>query len=97
MAPRFSVTVARRCDPRVKALRGEVKKHFDRVVEELRHRGCEAGGIRLRAETGADHRVCERRFYRDSRMHWFYEMTMTSSSHGLADTARTRMFTRRGR
>jgi hypothetical protein len=69
MAPRFSVTVARRCDPRVKALRGEVRKRFDRVVEELRHQGCEAGGIRMRADTGADHRVCERRFYRDWRMH----------------------------
>src|SRR5271156_1974000 len=68
MAPRFSVTVARRCDPRVKALRGEVKQHFDRAVEELRHRGCEAGGIRMRADTGADHRVCERRFYRDWRV-----------------------------
>jgi hypothetical protein len=32
MAPRFSVTVARRCDQRVKALRGEAKKRFDRVV-----------------------------------------------------------------
>lgn len=69
MAPRFSVTVARRCDPRVKALRGAAKKHFDRVVEELKHRGCEAGGIRMRGETGADHWVCERRFYRDWRMH----------------------------
>jgi hypothetical protein len=69
MAPRFNVVVARRSDTRVKTLRGEVKKHFDRVIEELRHRGCEAGGIRMRAETGADHRVCERRFYRDWRMH----------------------------
>lgn len=64
--------MARRCDPRVKALRGEVKKHFDRVVEELRHRGCEAGGIRMRADTGADHRVCERRFYRDWRTHLIF-------------------------
>lgn len=69
MASRFKVTVARRCEPRVKALRGEVKKRFDGVVEELRHRGCEAGGIRMRADTGQDHRVCERRFYRDWRMH----------------------------
>lgn len=69
MAPRFSVTVARRCDPRVKALRGEAKKGFNRVVEELRHRGCEAGGIRMRAQTGGDHWVCERRFYSDWRMH----------------------------
>jgi hypothetical protein len=69
MAPRFSVTVARRCDQRVKALRGEAKKRFDRVVEELRHRGCEAGGIRMRTDTGADHRVCERRFYAACRMH----------------------------
>lgn len=69
MASRFKVTVARRCEGRVKALRGEAKKRFDRVVEELRHRGCEAGGIRMRADTGADHRVCERRFYRDWRMH----------------------------
>jgi hypothetical protein len=72
MAPRFSVTVARRCDQRVKALRGEAKKGFDRVVEELRHRGCEAGGIRMRADTGADHRVCERRFYRAWRMHMVF-------------------------
>ena len=69
MAPRFSVSVARRCEPRVKALRGEAKKKFDRVVDELRQRGCEAGGIRMRAETGTDHHVCERRFYRDWRMH----------------------------
>jgi hypothetical protein len=69
MAPRFTVTVARRCEGRVKALRGEAKKHFDRVIEELKHRGCEAGGIRMRGETGADHWVCERRFYRDWRMH----------------------------
>lgn len=69
MASRFKVSVARRCEPRVKALRGEAKKRFDRVVEELRHRGCEAGGIRMRAETGTNHRVCERRFYRDWRIH----------------------------
>lgn len=69
MPPRFKVTVARRCAPRVKQLRGEAKKGFDRVVEELRHRGCEAGGTRMRAETGDDHHVCERRFYRDWRMH----------------------------
>jgi hypothetical protein len=69
MASRFNVSVARRCETRVKALRGEVKKRFDRVVDELRQRGCEAGGTRMRAETGADHRVCERRFYRDWRIH----------------------------
>lgn len=69
MAARFKVSVARRCEPRVKALRGEVKKRFDRVIDELRQHGCEAGGTRMRAETGADHRVCERRFYRDWRMH----------------------------
>lgn len=69
MASRFRVSVARRCEPRVKGLRGEAKKKFDRVVNELRQRGCEAGGIRMRAETGADHHVCERRFYRDWRMH----------------------------
>jgi len=69
MAPWFSVSVARRCEERVKALRGDAKKGFDRVVEELRHRGCEAGGIRMRSDTGADHRICERRFYRDWRMH----------------------------
>lgn len=69
MTPRFNVTVARRCEHRVKELRGEAKKAFDRAVEELRHRGCEAGGVRMRAETGTDHRVCERRFYRDWRMH----------------------------
>jgi hypothetical protein len=45
MSTRFSVTVARRCEKRVKALRGEAKKRFDLVVEELRHRGCEAGGL----------------------------------------------------
>jgi hypothetical protein len=69
MAPSFKVTVARRCEPRVKALRGEAKKSFERVIEELRHRGCEAGGTRMRAETGEDHHVCERRFYRERRMH----------------------------
>lgn len=69
MASRFKVTVARRCAPRVKELRGEAKKSFERVIQELRHRGCEAGGTRMRADTGDDHRVCERRFYRDWRMH----------------------------
>jgi hypothetical protein len=69
MATRFKVSLARRCEPRVKALRGEAKKKFDRVVDELRHRGCEAGGTRMRAEVGTDHWVCERRFYRDWRMH----------------------------
>lgn len=54
MAARFKVSVARRCEPRVKALRGEVTKGFDRVIEELRQRGCEAGGTRMRGETGAD-------------------------------------------
>lgn len=61
MAPQFNVNVARRCQPRVKALRGEAKNSFERVVEELRHRGCEAGGTRMRAETGGDHHICERR------------------------------------
>jgi len=94
MAPRFTVTVARRCDARVKALRGEPKKHFDRVVEELKRRGCEAGGIRMRGETGADHWVCERRLYRDWRMHlvfgdeenivisWVGEHTEDEDVHG---------------
>jgi putative transposase len=27
------------------------------------------GGIRMRADTGGDHRICERRFYQDWRMH----------------------------
>jgi hypothetical protein len=69
MAPQFNVSVARRCQPRVKALRGDARKSFERVVDELRHRGCEAGGTRMRAETGGDHHVCEQRFYRDWRMH----------------------------
>lgn len=69
MAPQFKVTVARRCQPRVQALRGAAKKRFEGVAEELRHQGCEAGGTRMRAETGGDHHICERRFYRDWRMH----------------------------
>jgi hypothetical protein len=32
------VSPARRCEKPVKALRGEAKKRFDLVVEELRHR-----------------------------------------------------------
>ena len=75
-------------------MRGEAKKHFDRVIEELKHRGCEAGGIRMRGETGADHWVCERRFYRDWRMHlvfgdeenivisWVGEHTEDEDVHG---------------
>jgi hypothetical protein len=45
MASRFSVSVARRCEFRVRGLRGEVKKKFDSVVDELRQRGCEAGDV----------------------------------------------------
>jgi hypothetical protein len=66
---RFTVTVARRCLPRVTSLRGRAKVSFKRTVDELRHRGCEAGGTRMRADTGDDHHICERRFYRDWRMH----------------------------
>lgn len=66
---RFTVTAARRCVPRIKALRGEAKTSFDRTVDELRYRGCEAGGTRMRADSGEDHHICERRFYRDWRMH----------------------------
>jgi hypothetical protein len=68
-----------------------VKKKFDRVVDELRQRGCEAGGIRMRAETGADHRVCERRFYRDWHLVFGDEDDIVIS--WVADMARTRTYT----
>ncbi len=97
MASRFKVTVARRCEPRVKALRGEVKKRFDGVVEELRHRGCEAGGIRMRADTGQDHRVCERASTETGVCISSLGTKTTSSSPGWAGTPRTRTFIHKAR
>ena len=97
MAPRFSVTVARRCDPRVKALRGEVRKRFDRVVEDsgikdarLAVSGCAPTRARI-TEYASDASTAT------GGCTWSSETTMTSSSHGSAGTARTRMFMPRER
>lgn len=39
----FTVTVARRANPRVKALRGKAKDKFWEAVSHLEHEGCAAG------------------------------------------------------
>jgi len=69
---RFHVSVARRADPRVKSLRGKVRDGFVAAVNDVRQRGCEAGGIRMRADDCGDHHVCERRFYGRWRMHLIF-------------------------
>ncbi|HEV3321683.1 MAG TPA: hypothetical protein VG147_05760 [Solirubrobacteraceae bacterium] len=55
---RFTVTVARRANPRVKALRGKAKDKFWEAVSRLEHEGCAAGDYRMRAPDGSDTHVC---------------------------------------
>jgi hypothetical protein len=45
----FTLTVARRVSPRVKALRGKTKDKFWEAVSHLEHEGCAAGHYRMRA------------------------------------------------
>jgi hypothetical protein len=68
MTPMFKVTVARRCEPRVKALRGDAKKASSvlRSFAIVDARPAERACAPRRA---TPNHVCERRFYRDWRMH----------------------------
>lgn len=65
----FTVTVAPRANPRVKALRGKAKDKFWEAVNRLEHEGCAAGHYRMRAPDGSDAHVCGLRFYAGWRMH----------------------------
>lgn len=64
---------------RVKSLRKVVdgftkreRKAYDAAVDELRGRGCRAGGKRLGAEAGGDYPICERPLYAAWRMFTVY-------------------------
>jgi hypothetical protein len=61
----FTVTVAARAKPRVKALRGKAKDKFAEAVNRLKHEGCAAGDYRMRASDGSDAHMCGLRFYAD--------------------------------
>ena len=65
----FTVTVAARTSPRVKALRGKAKDKFWEAINRLEHEGCAAGHYRMRAPDGSDAHICGLRFYADWRMH----------------------------
>jgi hypothetical protein len=65
----YTVTVAARANPRVKALRGKAKDKFWEAVDRLEHEGCAAGHYRMRAPDGQDAHVCGLRFYADWRIH----------------------------
>ena len=66
---KYTVTVAPRANPRVKALRGKAKAKFAEAVNRLKHEGCAAGDYRMRASDGSDAHMCGLRFYADWRMH----------------------------
>lgn len=55
---KFTVTVAPRANPRVKALRGKAKSNFWEAVDRLGHEGCAAAHYRMRAPDGGDAHVC---------------------------------------
>lgn len=65
----YTVTVASRASPRVKALRGEPKDKFWEAIKRLEQEGCAAGHYRMRAPDGSDAHVCGLRFYAAWRMH----------------------------
>jgi hypothetical protein len=65
----YTVTVAARANPRVKALRGKPKDRFWEAIKRLEHEGCAAGDYRMRAPDGSDAHVCGLRFYAEWRMH----------------------------
>jgi hypothetical protein len=50
---------------------------YESAVAELRGRGCEAGGYRLRATSTGDYPLCCRYFYRQWRMHLAFPETKT--------------------
>jgi hypothetical protein len=54
----FTVTVAPRANPRVKA-----------PAKRLEHEGCAAAHYRMQASDGTDAHVCGLRFYANWRMH----------------------------
>lgn len=47
----------------------QARRRYDSAVEELRGRGCAAGGYRLLSESGDDYPLCCRYFYGQWRMH----------------------------
>jgi hypothetical protein len=65
----YTITVAPRANPRVKALRGKAKDKFWDAVTRLEHEGCAAGHYRMRAPDDTDTHMCGLRFYADWRMH----------------------------
>ena len=53
----------------VERLDRQVRRRYDSAVQELRGRGCAAGGYRLLGETGESYPLCCRYFYGQWRMH----------------------------
>lgn len=47
----------------------QTRRRYDSAVEELRGRGCAAGGYRLLGDAGEDYPLCCRYFYGQWRMH----------------------------
>ena len=47
----------------------QARRRYDSAVEELRGRGCAAGGYRLLGDTGENYPLCCRYFYGQWRMH----------------------------
>lgn len=53
----------------VEQLDRQARRRYDSAVEELRGRGCAAGGYRLLGDSGESYPLCCRYFYRQWRMH----------------------------
>jgi hypothetical protein len=53
----------------VERLDRQARRRYDSAVEELRGRGCAAGGYRLLGEDGESYPLCCRYFYGQWRMH----------------------------
>lgn len=53
----------------VERLGRQARRRYDSAVEELRGRGCAAGGYRLLGEDGENYPLCCRYFYGQWRMH----------------------------
>jgi hypothetical protein len=53
----------------VERLDRQARRRYDSAVEELRGRGCAAGGYRLLGESGESYPLCCRYFYGQWRMH----------------------------
>lgn len=56
----------------IKKLDKTAREKYEAAKTELEHRGCEAGGTRMRHPAGGDSRFCNRRFYRQWRMHLLF-------------------------